>query len=269
MRHALSAMPAYLRMSLASMVQYRGEMVLWALWGVAYPLVAMAAWRAAVAGSESGESIQGMTAADFSAYFLLSMIVGHICTAWDIHEMGYQVRSGAMSKRLLRPILPIWQNVSDNISYKTITLVLLVPLWILVGWIAQPNFETTGAHLAFGVMATLLAAAIHFIWGYALSLCAFWWTRMDAIGEAWWGMNLFLGGRLFPLEVMPGPLRLAADLAPFKWIIWFPARVLAGEMDTGEMASGIVYQSLWLIGGLLVFRLAWPFAVKRYTAVGN
>lgn len=269
MRNVLAAMPAYLRQSLATMLQYRGEIVLWAVWGVAYPLVAMAAWSAAVRGSASGTEIRGMTAADFNAYFLLSMIVGHICTAWNIYEMGYLVRSGQMSTRLVRPILPVWESLADNLAYKVITLVLLVPTWLLVGWIAQPNIQASPVDFAFGIAATLLAAAMHFVWGYNLSLCAFWWTRMDAVSEAWWGMNLFLGGRLFPLEVMPAPLRLAADLSPFKWIIWFPSRVLAGQMNTHEMAMGIVWQSLWLVAGLALFRYGWSFAVKRYTAVGN
>src|SRR5690606_12024883 len=94
MTRVLRSLAAYLRASLAVMFQYRGEIVLWALWGVVYPLVAMAMWRAAIEGAPNGQAIQGLDAGDFAAYFLLTMVVGHVATAWDVYEMGYLVRTG-------------------------------------------------------------------------------------------------------------------------------------------------------------------------------
>jgi len=97
---------AFLWNALNVMFQYRGEIVLWAVWGVVFPAVSMAMWSAALVGSGQ-ESIKGYDRSDFAAYFLLSMVVGHICVAWDVYEMGYLVRQGALSPKLLRPILPI------------------------------------------------------------------------------------------------------------------------------------------------------------------
>ena len=55
MRSGLIALSAYMRTSIATMIQYRGEIILWAVWGVIYPAVAMAMWAAAVKGSTSGD----------------------------------------------------------------------------------------------------------------------------------------------------------------------------------------------------------------------
>lgn len=269
MRLLVAVMPAYMRQSVATMLQYRGEIVLWAVWGVVYPLVAMAAMSDAVRGSPSGEDIQGFTPRDFAAYFLVTMIVGHICVCWDIYEMGYLVRSGQMSPRLLRPILPIWNSVADNLAYKSVTLVILVPTWLLVAWLAQPRFDTTGLHLLAGVPAVILAAALNYLWGYNLALCAFWWTRMDGVSESWWGLSLLFGGRLFPIEIMPVALQWFAAVLPFKWVIWFPTATLMGRLSPQEVAVGLLWQVGWLAAGLLVFRVGWRFAVKRYSAVGN
>ena len=263
-----SAMPAFLRISLSGMMQYRGEIVLWAIWGVVYPAVAMAMWGAAIAGSPDGQSIHGFGPRDFAAYFLLTMIVGHVCTAWDIYEMGHLVRSGAMSPRLLRPIMPVWQSVADNIAYKLLTLMILVPIWLAVAWVAHPHFATGWVHLVIGVLAILIAAALHFIWQYNLALLAFWLTRMDGVSEIWWGMNLFFGGRLAFLTHMPIPLQWIAAVLPFKWIIWFPAATLMGQLDRRDMLIGLGWQLGWLVVGLIVFQLSWHRAVKRYSAVG-
>jgi ABC-2 type transport system permease protein len=196
------------------------------------------------------------------------MIVGHVATAWDVFEMGYLVRTGRMSPKLLRPILPIWESVADNLAYKTITLVILVPIWAGVAWVTRPHFATTSVDLALGVPALLLGAVVHYIWNYNVGLAAFWLTRTDALSGFWWGMNLFMGGRLAPLQALPGPVQWLAAVLPFKWIIWFPAAALMGTLSPREMVVGLGAQIAWLAAGIVVFRVMWRTGVKQYSAVG-
>jgi ABC-2 type transport system permease protein len=261
-------MPAYFRMSLQTMFQYRGEMILWAVWGIVYPAVAMAMWSAAIAGSEDGRHIGPFEARDFAAYFITTMAVGHLCTAWDVYEMGFLIRSGYMSPRLLRPILPIWQSIADNLGYKVLTLIIVVPIWLGIAWLTEPRFATTPAHLAWGIPATILAAALNYLWGYNLALLAFWVTRMDAVGQLWFGVNLLLGGRIAPLSILPGPLQAIAAMLPFRWITWFPAAVLMGHFDSTQAMNGVFAQLAWLIAAIVTFKLLWRQAIKQYSAVG-
>lgn len=263
-----SAMPAFLRTSLALMFQYRGEIILWAVWGVVYPAIAIAMWSAAVAGRADGGAIAGFGPREFAAYFLLTMVVGHVCTAWDLYEMGYLVQSGRMSARLLRPLLPIWQAIADNLAYKILTLALLIPIWVIVALVTRPAFTGDWFSTLAGVVALLIGASINFIWGYTIALGAFWLTRMDTVGECWHGMSMFLGGRIAPLTVLPMPLQWLAAFLPFKWMIWFPSAVLMGGMPRAEILEGLLLQIAWLAGGITLFRLTWRRAVKRYTAVG-
>ncbi len=267
MRNALIAVGAFLRPSIATMLQYRGEMALWAVWGVVYPSVAMAMWSAAVRGSSAG-AIHGMDGRDFAAYFLLMMIVGHLTTAWDIFEMGYVVRTGAMSSRLLRPVLPIWHNLADNLAYKAVTLGMLVPIWVVIWLVVQPRLTADATQIGLGIAATAVAAVLHFLWNYNLALGAFWLTRTEGLAELWWGTNILFGGRMAPLTIMPALLQYVAALLPFKWIIWFPSAALAGQLDTRGLVQGLAWQLGWLVVGIVFFRLAWRYALRRYSAVG-
>ena len=267
MRFVLSSLPAFLRASLQTMFQYRGEIVLWAIWGVVYPGVAMAMWRAAA--PKRGMDIHGFGPGQFAAYFLLTMVVGHIVTAWDVYEVSYLVRTGRMSAKLLRPILPIWESIADNIAYKTLTLVILTPLWCGVAWWASPTFTATGAQLALAIPSVVMAAALSYLLGYNLALLAFWLTRTDGVGEFWFGASLFFGGRLAPLTIMPMPLQWVAAMLPFKWIIWFPSAALMGGLSPGRIAAGLLYQAIWLALMVVAFRVLWHGGVRRYTAVGT
>jgi len=268
LRLVLTAMPAFVRAALAIMFQYRGEMLLWAIWGVVYPAVAMAMWSAAIAGTEGGTEIRGFTQPDFAAYFIWTMVVGHLCTAWDVYELGYFVRSGGMSPKLLRPLLPVWESVAANLAYKVLTTVILAPIWIVVALLTRPHFEGGFADLALGGIATILGALLNFVWGYVLALSAFWFTRSEAVGQLWFGSQLFFGGRLAPLTILPPVVQWAAAFLPLKWIIWFPATVLLGRTGTREVVQGLIWQIVWLAAGVVAFRAVWSRGVRRYSAVG-
>lgn len=273
MKYVLSALPAMWRASFSVMVQYRGEIALWALWGIIYPAVALAMWSAAAGGADAGGAAQpgtlrGYAYGDFAAYFLLTMVVAHFCAAWDIFEMGYLVRSGRLSPALLRPLLPMWESVANNLAYKTVTLAVLIPIWLIVAWIVAPKFSTSWLHLLLGVPAVVLAAAINYICGYAGALLAFWTTKTDAAAGLWFGGSLLFGGRMAPLALLPGPLQWFAALLPFKWVFWFPVETLTGRLPLASVFTGLLWQLGWLAAGILAFRWLWRFAIKHYAAVG-
>jgi ABC-2 type transport system permease protein len=253
--------------ALATMFQYRGEIVLWAVWGIVFPAVSMAMWAAALIGSGS-ESIKGYARGDFAAYFLLSMIVGHVGVAWDVYEMGYMVKDGRLSPKLLRPIHPIWSSIAGNVAYKALTLVVLVPTWVVAAVVFRPRFEADPMHAAVGIVATLLGGALSYLLGYVVALAAFWTTRMDAVAETWFGGSLIFGGRVAPLALLPVQLLWVADVLPFKWMLWFPVHVLSGKATGTEMIVGLTVQIGWMTATVAAFGPLWRRAVRRYSAVG-
>jgi ABC-2 type transport system permease protein len=264
----LRAFAAYFREDLANMLQYRGESFLWAIWGVVYPAVALAMWSAAAQGSSTPGTIGAYDPPAFAAYFLMSMIVGHVTTAWDAYEMGWLVRGGHMTPRLLHPVLPIWKSLAGNLAWKIITLAILAPIWALVAWVAEPRFSGDWVHVAAGTLATVLASLLSFVWGYAVACIAFWTTRSDAISETWFGAQMIFGGRLAPIELLPAPLDWVAQALPLYWMLGFPSKVLMGQASHGEAAWGLIIQAAWLAGGVLVFRRIWRGAMRQYSAVG-
>ena len=268
MRFVVSAIPAFFRASLQTMFQYRAEIVLWAIWGVVYPAVAMTMWRVAALDPRKGGDIHGYGPAEFAAYFLLTMVIGHVTTAWDVYELSWLVRTGRMSAKLLRPILPIWESICDNLAYKILTLTILVPLWAAVAWWARPHFAASALQMTLVVPAVLLAMALNYVLGYNMALLSFWITRMDGVGEFWFGASLFFGGRLAPLTIMPMPLQWLAAALPFKWVIWFPSAALMGGLPPPQIVAGMAYQAGWLVVMIVVFRLMWRGGVRRYSAVG-
>src|SRR5205814_1405455 len=96
---------------------------------------------------------------------------------------------------------------------------------------------------------------------WTAALAAFWTTRTLAINRVYFAVSFFLGGRMSPLKLLPGKLRLTADWLPFKWMISFPSEVLLGNVDANAAAYGMLTQCLWIAGSFIVMTLVWRRAV--------
>jgi len=269
MRQLARSFTAFLKTGIGVMLQYRGEIVLWSVWGLVNPLVLYAVFKAG-AQSNPDQQIAGLSIGEVAAYFFTIMIIGHLSAAWDTHEMGWYVRTGRMSPLLLRPIMPIWKSLADNLSYKVCTLVFVGPMWIFFALLIRPTFDTAAWQVALGLVATLLAIVLSYTFNYAVALIAFWATKLDAVGEIYFGLVMFLGGRFAPLPAMPGKIRWIAEALPFQYMAYFPTWIFMGKVHTrSEVFLGLAAQLAWIAVSILVLRLMWAAAVKRYTAVSG
>ena len=70
------------------------------------------------------------------------MMMGHLTFTWFMFEFEYRVRSGAFSPLLLQPLHPIHRDIATNISYKFLTLVVMLPTVGLMIWLFDPVFDT-------------------------------------------------------------------------------------------------------------------------------
>lgn len=269
MRVVLRSFSAFLRVATATMMQYRGEIFLWAVWGLINPAVLYAMWSAAADGNVD-KTLAGFDRGQFAAYYFCIMIIGHMTTAWDSYELGYFVRTGALSPKLLRPILPIWEALAANIAYKVATLIFVLPAWFLFYMLVRPTFNVGYWQVALGLFAVIMAGVLNFLLGYVVALVAFWSPKLEAVGEAYFGMAMMFGGRFAPLEALPWLLKEVALVLPFRWMYAFPAELLMGKITApADALTGIAMQFTWLAGIIVVFRFGWAAAVRRYSAVSG
>ena len=125
--------------SLAVKLAYRGAMGIWVFTTVIQPLVFIVVWTT-VAGSGSAG---GYTASQFVAYFLTMMVVDHLTFIWHMWEFEWRIRTGAFSPLLLRPVHPIHNDICENLSYKMVGLVGILPAAAVLAVIFSADFGGT------------------------------------------------------------------------------------------------------------------------------
>jgi len=248
-------------------LQYRASIVLWLLWGVTEPAIALGIWWA-IAGDGT---VGGYARADFARYFFAVMLINQLTIAWDSWYLDRWIREGELNFRLARPLHPAHEAVADNLAYKARTASVILVVWLLAAaiWPAV-RLPATPGRLAVTAVAVLLAAAMRFFISFTTGLLAFWTTRATAIMELHAGLSLFLAGRIAPLALLPPAVASVAGVLWFRSILAFPVDVLTGAVQgTDAVLRGLGTQVAWLAFWALACRVAWTRGLRRYGAVGG
>lgn len=253
------------RTTFASFVQYRASMFIWMIWHILAPLVYLAVWSA-VSGTGS---VQGFTQADFSAYFILMMLVNHVTYTWIIWEYEYRIRHGSLSFALLRPLHPIHADIVDNISSKLITMPMMLLAAVILAAVFRPSLHPSLWEILLFVPALFFAFVLRFMIEWTLALAAFWTTRVSAVNQGYYVASLFLSGQMAPLVLFPPAVRVTAAVLPFRWMISFPVELLLGRLTPTEALLSIAAQAAWLVAAFVLLGIVWRAGVRLYSAVGG
>ena len=254
------------RTTLAVQLQYRASLVIWLIGQVLGPLVTLSVWTA-VSRSGAGTA-GGYGTSDFAAYYIVLMLVNHLTFTWIMFEMEYRVRHGSMSLALLRPVHPIHADIADNVSYKMITLPLILCAAAVLALGFPPAFRLSAWSAAAFLPALFLAFLLRFLMEWTLALAAFWTTRVSAVNQIFFVVSLFLSGQIAPLALLPRAVQAAGMLLPFRWTVGFPVELLLGRLSFLQAAEGLAAQAAWVGAFLLILRAVWRAGLRSYGAVG-
>jgi ABC-2 type transport system permease protein len=250
----------------ASMLQYRASLVIWMIGHVLEPLVYLIVWS--TVSTAGGGSVGAYTTRDFAAYFLVMMLVNHVTYTWIMYEYEYRVREGTLSFALLRPVHPIHADIADNVSSKLITLPFMLLIALVLALVFRPTISFVPWALIAFVPAILLAFLLRYLIEWTLALTAFWTTRVGAVNQTYFVAMLFLSGQMAPLSLFPLPVRIAATILPFRWMVSFPVELFLGQLAPLQALEGILVQAAWIVIAFVFLRSVWRAGVRIYSAVG-
>jgi ABC-2 type transport system permease protein len=267
MVYLMNVYRAYMRVEMSVKAQYRANLALWMIGALVEPIVYLIVWMN-VANAQGGE-IGGYTAAKFAAYYLVLLFVRQATAAPGPNMMAWRIRSGDMSFALLRPVAPLWADIAENLSHKLQTFFALIPISIVVGLAFGARLNPPLWSVLAFIPAILLASVLRFVLQYAIAILGFWMDRNDGIFSTYWTLQTFMGGMLAPLTLLPEPLRIAANLLPFKWFFAFPIDLMLGNLSVDEALIGFGAQIAWIAGSTVITVLMWRTGLKRYGAFGG
>jgi ABC-2 type transport system permease protein len=254
-----------LRVGFASAVAYRAEMVIWFL-TTTMPLVMLALWSAAVRDAP----IQGFGQPQFVTYYAAALVVRHLSSAWVVWELNADVRSGALSMYMLRPINPVWMYVAENLGALPLRFVVLVPiLVVLLSLLDAAPVTHDPLLLALALWTACAAWLLMFASQTIVGLLSLWTEQSMSLWDAYFGLFALLSGYLVPLELFPASLRPIANALPFRGMGGLTVEIVMGHLDLRHALEGVAIQAAWLVAVVLLARVVWSRGVRRFGAFGG
>ena len=100
--------------------QYCANLIMYLLYWLVSPIIYLAVWTSI---AQSKGSVNGLTANDFTTYYMTLLIVDQITSNIVIHTFAYKVQDGSLSGELVRPIHPMLTNaLVNNIAFKILAV---------------------------------------------------------------------------------------------------------------------------------------------------
>ncbi len=245
----------------ALMIEYRAEIILWAISGL-LPLIMLGIWQEAGISKTFGFSNEWL-----ARYFVSAFVVRQFTAVWVMVSFEEDNLEGRLSPYLLQPIMPFWRyfisHIAEQLTRLPIVIIFIVSLFALktnLIWI--PDIFRTALFL----VALFLSFTVRFLLHWLFSMVCFWNDRASAIERLLLLPYLFLSGLVAPLDSFPASIRSFAMVTPFPYILSFPSKLLAGH-DV-NILGGFLALFLWGTTLLLLSYIFWKKGIKNYSAMG-
>jgi ABC-2 type transport system permease protein len=247
--------------------QYRANLLMYQLYWLVSPIVYLAVW---VTIANHQGSVSGLTANDFVTYYMTLLIVDQLTADITIHVLAYKIQDGTLSSDLLRPVHPILTSILvNNIAFKVLSLMVLIPVWLLLFVLFSPNYsQVTPAAILLALPAILIGFLISFLIGAAITCLAFWTTRVNAISEFYFALVTLFSGQFVPLQLMPRLVQDIAQYLPFQMFKYVPIQIILNRLSPQQLAVDYALGAAWLLIAWLIFAWTWREGIKRFSAVG-
>jgi ABC-2 type transport system permease protein len=256
-----------MKIAVLTQFQYRVANYFYMIGMVAEPVIYLVVWSSVA--EKQGGSVGGYTAGAFTAYYIVWTLVRNMNIVFTPYGWEWRIQRGQLSGELLRPVHPLHGDVAYFAGWKIVVILFWLPLAAILSLIFKPTLNPSLLQVGVFFLAIWGAYLIRTMMLSLLGMISFWTTKVGAIFELYFAMELILSGRLVPMPLMPGWVQQIANFFPFQWTFYFPIDALVGQLTPLQLVSGLGMQLLWILIGVVLVRILWHFGIKRFSAVGN
>jgi ABC-2 type transport system permease protein len=243
-----------MKIAIQSQIQYRTAQYFYMIGMIAEPVIYLVVWS--TVALQQGGSVQGYTPRTFAAYYLVWTLVRNMNIVFTPYGWEHRIRDGTFSMDRLRPIHPLNNDVAFFAGWKVVMIFLWIPLGLFLSIFFRPELHPAWYQVVGFFFAIWGAYLIRTMLLWLLGLITFFTTRVGAIFELFFAVELIFSGRLVPMPLMPPLIQKMAAFMPFQWTFYFPINVLVSEMGPRQMLGGLGMQVLWIaIGWVAVMAL--------------
>ena len=249
---------------------YRWNYFLRALFGL-IPLAGTVFLWAAVF-KERGGGLHGYDYSSMIYYYLLTLLVSNLVVPTeDEWQIAADIREGQINALLTKPMSYLAYRFSIFLSGRLVyTFVTLPPIALLFLYFrAYIVLPTDALTYVLTVISIVMAGFIQFFITYSLAMFAFWILEISTIVFIVYSFEYFLGGQMFPIDIMPPAVQAVMKWLPFYYELFCPVAIFLGRLKGADLVQALATQTGWLLLAWMWARFMWQRGLGHYQAVGG
>lgn len=237
---------------------YRARLVFISFFQFVTPLTMI--W---VFSSVSGNQFAGMNRQQITSYYIFISLLGLFLVSRADDFVKISIQHGDFGKYLLKPVRFWVISLINDVSRRSIKLLIGVPIFLIIAFFNGVNIGFSGDLLRFLVII-ILSFVLTFLFSYSFRLLTFW------LEELWGWQNLrnvsitLLSGMVLPYQFFPKAMVGVLTWTPFPYLVSWPITV----GFTNNIYLEISICSLWIFIFLISGMFLWKRGLKIYSALG-
>jgi ABC-2 type transport system permease protein len=249
---------------------YRWNYFLRALFGLIPLAGTVFLWSAVF--KERGGSLHGYDYSSMIYYYLLTILVSNLVVPTeDEWQIAADIREGQINALLTKPMSYLAYRFSIFLSGRLVYAFVTLPPIALIfvyfrDYIVLPDDPLVYLLTAVSI---LMAAFIQFFITYSLAMFAFWILEITTIVFIVYSFEYFLGGQMFPIDIMPSAIQAVMKWLPFYYELFCPVAIFLGRLKGADVVQALAIQCGWLLLTWTWARFMWQRGLGHYQAVGG
>jgi len=262
----MSKFSGVVKTSIKDSLVYRFDMAITLITAPISILVFYSLWSAIYKYS-GVDVIRGFTLIQLISYYVLTWVIG-IFSYSDIEDaISHQVRSGGITKELLKPLNYLVSNFFITIGHRSFAMFIEIIPVFAIGFIFF-NIRTSLTYLPFFLLSAIFAFILTYLLSALVGMTAFWLVQNRGIVKIKRVLINFLSGAVIPLTFFPLWFQKLSYFLPFQYLTFIPINIWLGKYTLIQTIQFLGLQLLWTAVFYMICFFVWKAAMKKVAAVG-
>jgi len=261
---------AVFRISLEQEFVYRVNFIMWRFRNVIQFFLIFFLWDTVF--SDPGREFFGYNRARILTYVFGILVIKALVYSSRSIDVSGDIARGSLSNYLLKPVSYFKYWFVRDASSKALNLIFAFFEFIILFIILRPPLylQTDPLLILLFVCSIIVAVFLYFFLIFLFSLIPFWQPE-----QSWASMFLFmifsdfLGGGLFPIDIMPSTLQGFVYLTPFPYLIFTPLQIYIGKFSAVRSLGAIGVGLIWVFLLAFVVKNTWRLGLRSYRSEGR
>ncbi|KKR39559.1 hypothetical protein A2210_01465 [Candidatus Woesebacteria bacterium RIFOXYA1_FULL_40_18] len=249
---------------------YRLNFIMWRVRNVLQIFLIFFLWDTIF--SDPGRVVFGYDRAKILTYIFGLAIMKAIVTSSRTIDVAGEISDGKLSNYLLKPVNYFKYWFTRDVASKSLNLIFAVFEVTILYFILKPPFffQPNPLLLVLFLTSLLSGVLLYFFLLFIFDMFAMWYP------EQGWGPIFFLfifveflGGGLFPLDILPAAIQKGLYLTPFPYLYFIPLQIYLGKLGIIESLWATLVAGVWILVLGFTLKKLWQAGLAVYKSEGR